>query len=197
MISVEVGEAVNDPSSSDGSDGPSFKTDTGETGNNKGTAGAGGPPLGIVAGAAGGGVALIAFIVIIALVIRKKNSSPAITSEPRKRTWSHTQNIGGGGQTGTELPERVGKFNKCESGPGQMHANPLTPATVEVANPFKGTPTGGAGGAGPVMSPILPQAMPAANKEVSTAWVECHDPATGRVYYANKTTGETQWTQPM
>jgi hypothetical protein len=75
-----------------------------------------------------------------------------------------------------------------------MHANPLTPATVEVANPFKGTP---AGGAGPVMSPILPQAMPAANKEVSAAWVECHDPATGRLYYANKTTGETQWTQPM
>ena len=217
MISVEVGEAVNDPNSESDGDGPSFNKGTDESGNGGGTAG--GLPLGIVAGAAGGGVALIAFIVIVALVIRKKNSRSGITAgSPRtqsrtqmnrklERTWSHTQIGGDGSQTGTELPGRVGKqlsetdasrptsatFNKCESDAGQLHANPMNPAAVEMANPMS-TPTGGKG---PALSPIMPHAMPAANRYGSTAWVECHDPTTGKKYYANKTTGETQWTQPV
>ena len=192
MISVEVGEAVNDANSDDG-DGPSFNKGTGESGNGGGTAE--GNPLGIVAGAAGGGVALIAFIVIVALVIRKKNSRSGITAgSPRtqsrtqksrklERKWSHTQIGGDGSQTGTELPERVGK----------QPMNRYGASAVEMANPMS-TPTGGKG---PALSPIMPHAMPAANGAVSTAWVECHDPATGKTYYANKTTGETQWTQPV
>ena len=215
MISVEVGEAVNDPNSESDGDGPSFNKGTDESGNGGGAAE--GNPLGIVAGAAGGGVALIAFIVIVALVIRKKNSRSGITAgSPRtqrqkshklERTWSHTQIGGDGSQTGTELPGRVGKqlsetdasrptsatFNKCESDAGQLHANPMNPAAVEMANPMS-TPTGGKG---PALSPIMPHAMPAANRYGSTAWVECHDPTTGKKYYANKTTGETQWTQPV
>ena len=220
MISVEVGEAVNDPNSESDGDGPSFNKGTDESGNGGGTAG--GLPLGIVAGAAGGGVALIAFIVIVALVIRKKNSRSGITAgSPRtqsrtqmnrklERTWSHTQIGGDGSQTGTELPERVGKqlsetdasrqtsatFDKCEldAGMAGLHANPMNPAAVEMANPMS-TPTGGKG---PALSPIMPQAMPVRRTgSLDAAWVECHDPTTGKKYYANKTTGETQWTQPV
>ena len=35
-----------------------------------------------------------------------------------------------------------------------------------------------------------------ANSEGASDWIECHDPQSGRAYYANQKTRQTSWTAP-
>ena len=40
-------------------------------------------------------------------------------------------------------------------------------------------------------------AAPASDATLPSGWIELRDPASGRVYYANAETGQSQWTVPV